>query len=671
MRFRVMSVVALLLGLCLLPAGIGAAMAQHSEASASLQAGLSRAASEEAELLSDYFARARSINLLVSRNPALRHFYELPGTRIQRLKAGGPVVEEVNSALRDVDDLFSDSISEACFIDRSGAEVARMIRTQRAPLEELSTNESQNPFFAPTLAMKPGEVYQSAPYLSMDTNEWVIGNATPLSVRGVNMAIVHFEVSLESFRRATGVKGQADVVVVDATTGSVIIDSRYAQPVGGQLGRMGDTRFKDVVPLGLRGELKVGNRAAAFHRITPGAGNVNAWYVAAVARSSAGAIYGVHAWTLWLIAAALMFLLVGAVTGQLSHRHLSIAATTDSLTTLGNRRALLRDLSGMIRGATSARPLLLILFDLNGFKAYNDSFGHPAGDALLTRLGKALREAAGRQSGPARAYRPGGDEFCVLAPLGPDGARPVLDAASAALTEHGAGFSIDASHGYVLLPEECSDGEEALRIVDQRMYANKRSGRRSADQQSKDVLIRALHERRPELRAHTEALTRLVGAVTERLHMDATDCHVTVQAAELQDIGTVAIPDPILQNRGTMTQDEHDFLRRATSISERIIGAAPALAPVALLVHSANEWFDGSGHPDHLHADQIPLGARILAACSTYTGLTQAWPPSEPLSPADALTELHRHAGTRFDPHVVKTVTAVIHDLKLAPIATP
>src|SRR4029453_17289213 len=292
MRLRVISVVAMVFGLCLLPAGIGAAMGQHGEAKAGLASGLSRAASEQAELLSDYFARSRSIDLLVARNPAFRHFYELPGTRLQRLQAGGPVVEEVNAALRDVDDLFRDSISEACFIDRSGEEVARMVRTERAALADLSLHESHNLFFAPSIAMKPGEVYQSAPYLSMDTNEWVIGNATPLAVGGANVALVHFEVSLESFRRAGQRSDEAaDLAVVDATTGAVIIDSRYPQQVGGQLGRPEDARFKAAPLNGQQGTLKVGDYQAVFQRIPAAPGNVNNWYVAAVQRSSVGPLY--------------------------------------------------------------------------------------------------------------------------------------------------------------------------------------------------------------------------------------------------------------------------------------------------------------------------------------------------------------------------------------------
>jgi two-component system, cell cycle response regulator len=131
------------------------------------------------------------------------------------------------------------------------------------------------------------------------------------------------------------------------------------------------------------------------------------------------------------------------------------------------------DLQREVATASRARPLLLMLFDLNGFKAYNDNFGHPAGDALLARLGAALQAA---MRGRGSVYRLGGDEFCILAGVGPDGTAPTVAAAEAALTEHGDGFSITASYGAVVLPTDGRDPGEAMRLVDQRMYANKTSG---------------------------------------------------------------------------------------------------------------------------------------------------------------------------------------------------
>jgi hypothetical protein len=112
-----------------------------------------------------------------------RHFYARPGARAAKVRQGGPVLDEVNEALGNLEELFPDSIGEACFIDRAGPENARMVRGVRATVASLSPDESGNPFFGPTFALRPGQVYQARPYESPDTKEWVISNSTLMPTR--------------------------------------------------------------------------------------------------------------------------------------------------------------------------------------------------------------------------------------------------------------------------------------------------------------------------------------------------------------------------------------------------------------------------------------------------------------------------------------------------------
>ena len=184
-------------------------------------------------------------------------------------------------------------------------------------------------------------------------------------------------------------------------------------------------------------------------------------------------------------------------------------AMTDALTGLANRRALALDLDRRISSASGERPFTLVLFDLDGFKHYNDNFGHPAGDALLQRLGSSLRS---HLRGVGTAYRMGGDEFCALIDPPDDRYEVDVEAAAAALSEHGEGFAIGCSFGSITLPTEAQSAEEALRIADQRMYAQKRRGRASASRQSKDVLLRALSERNPDLGTHVHDVAELAAA---------------------------------------------------------------------------------------------------------------------------------------------------------------
>jgi diguanylate cyclase (GGDEF)-like protein len=336
---------------------------------------------------------------------------------------------------------------------------------------------------------------------------------------------------------------------------------------------------------------------------------------------------------------------------QFAQRDLMDAATTDHLTGLANRRQLKADLANAVRRATAEQRIVLLMYDLNGFKEYNDAFGHSAGDAMLARMGAALREAIGCTG---VAYRLGGDEFCVIAPMGADGTMPVTAAATAALRERGQGFQIDASYGVVTIPTDTSDATEALHLVDQRMYAHKSSTRRSADRQTKDVLLRALYERHPDLSDRFRIVADLAEAVAERLRLGTDERRLVRQAAELHDIGKVAIPNEILDKQGSLTPEEWAFVRRHSVIGERILAAAPALSYAAKLVRSANEWFDGSGYPDGLAGESIPLGSRIIAVCRPF---------APALSSARALDEIRRCSGTQFDPRVVAVFADVVGDV--------
>jgi two-component system, cell cycle response regulator len=341
-------------------------------------------------------------------------------------------------------------------------------------------------------------------------------------------------------------------------------------------------------------------------------------------------------------------------------------AQTDALTGLGNRRALARVLERELPRATPGEPLVLVLFDLDGFKHYNDTFGHPAGDALLVRLGAALSAFL---AGRGVAFRMGGDEFCALLEPGGQPVQPLVVGAAAALSEHGEGFEIGCSYGAIELPAEAGDVAEALRIADQRMYAQKNAGRMSASRQSKDVLLRALAERNPQLRDHLSGVAALAEATALRLQLGHEEVEQIRHAAELHDVGKVAVPDAILSKPGALDEDEWAFIRRHTLIGERIVAAAPALTRVAALVRSSHERWDGAGYPDRLAGESIPLGARIVAVADAFDAMTSARPYSLPRTPDAAMDELRRCAGTQFDARVVEAFVGAWGDVRLAAAA--
>jgi two-component system, cell cycle response regulator len=340
-------------------------------------------------------------------------------------------------------------------------------------------------------------------------------------------------------------------------------------------------------------------------------------------------------------------------------------AITDALTGLGNRRRLLDDLGDALEDALNGSPCTLVFFDLDGFKRYNDSFGHGAGDALLARLGRALALAV---EGEGEAYRLGGDEFCVLLAgrFGPE--HRLLAVAQAALAEQGSGFAVSASRGSVLLPDEASSVSEALNLADERMYDHKGGGRSSARTRAQtvlmqqSVLMQLLTEREPRLREHVCDVGLLAVAIGRRLGLNSEQLDELRRAAELHDIGKLAVPDKILNKAGALTDSEWRLMRQHTLVGERILNAAPALRPVARLVRSSHEHWDGGGYSDGLAAGQIPLGSRIIAACDAFDAITTDRPYRAARTPAEALAELRRHAGSQFDAEVVEALCAHVQE---------
>jgi diguanylate cyclase (GGDEF)-like protein len=373
----------------------------------------------------------------------------------------------------------------------------------------------------------------------------------------------------------------------------------------------------------------------------------NPWKWAAIhaVYVAAAGVAGIVAWRLNENVRARM----RAVQGELS-----VISHTDSLTGLGNRRRLMADLEQALE---EGDPAVLVLLDLDGFKAYNDTFGHGAGDALLARLGQQLATAL---TGRGSAYRPGGDEFCVLAPAASDTAASLEALAVDALTEASGIFTVSAASGSVLLGDEAHSVTSALRVADERMYAQKAAKRTGAGGQAKDVLLATLSERSPDLGRHTTGVAELSEAVGRELGLPDDELIAIRQAADLHDIGKLGIPDAILDKPGPLTPEEWTFMYQHTVIGQRIVSVAPALVRAGALIRSSHERFDGAGYPDRLAGEEIPIGARVIAVCDAYEAIVSDRPYRAARTPQEALAELRRCAGEQFDPAVVAAFEAAI-----------
>jgi two-component system cell cycle response regulator len=334
-----------------------------------------------------------------------------------------------------------------------------------------------------------------------------------------------------------------------------------------------------------------------------------------------------------------------------------VEATTDALTGLSNRRKLKTDLALALEDGSRHA---LVLLDLNGFKSYNDSYGHGAGDALLAQLGEALAE---RLRNVGVAYRMGGDEFCVLA-RDPGDVEALSALTAEALSTRGNGFSITAAYGAVVVPDEAHDDKTALVLADTRMYRQKNSGRLPAAHQSAGVLLAVLEERAPGLASHVRTVSDLACATAVELGMAGDDLDALRHAAALHDIGKMAVPESVLEKPGPLSDAEWDIMRRHTLVGERILAAAPALERSAQLVRWSHERVDGGGYPDGLRGEAIPLGSRVILVADAFDAMTSQRSYGTVLSTEEALAELRRCAGAQFDAAVVAAFERVLVDAR-------
>ncbi len=327
---------------------------------------------------------------------------------------------------------------------------------------------------------------------------------------------------------------------------------------------------------------------------------------------------------------------------------------SDKVTGLDNRLCLETDIRAA--AANPADRRILLLFDLDGLQTYNDRFGYTAGDELVRRVAVAMVESATPLGG--RAYRIDDSRLALLVPAADRRIGEIVLTATSNLHDEGRDLLIGRAYGEAAIPDEASDPEIAMQIAGQRLSAHNQRQHRSARRQAHAVLMSVLSARRPELRDHLRVVAYRAIALGRRLGLGREEIDDVALAAELQDVGLLAVPEAVLEKEGRLTETEMELIRNRPSAGERIIGAAPGLAPVGSLVRASAEYFDGSGFPDGLAGAAIPLGSRIIAVAVAYAALTAPRPYRAAGSPEEALAELRRCAGTQFDPDVVEALAA-------------
>jgi diguanylate cyclase (GGDEF)-like protein len=383
---------------------------------------------------------------------------------------------------------------------------------------------------------------------------------------------------------------------------------------------------------------------------------------------------------LWERAPVLSVALVGpllaiALYQRSTHRALRAMrlALTDPLTGLGNHRHFHERLQRELLSAEDqARPLTLCFVDIDDFKKINDRHGHPSGDRVLSQVATRLRQGG-------EAYRLGGDEFALLFVDHDEG---MALAAANSIVERIATVDFDrigtvtVSAGLATFPMQGHGRDELIRLADSALYWAKEHGKnrvrlyrpevvelselkrlaagpdKAARYRAAASLAKAVDARDTYTGSHSERVGELSAKVATRLGLNAEQVELTRLAGSLHDLGKLAIPEEILRKPGTLTDSERLVLERHPQIGFRMLDSL-GVDPVADLVLHHHERWDGTGYPDGLRGEQIPLGARIIFVTDAYDAMTSDRIYRPKRSAQAALVELERCAGTQFDPGIV------------------
>jgi diguanylate cyclase (GGDEF)-like protein len=331
----------------------------------------------------------------------------------------------------------------------------------------------------------------------------------------------------------------------------------------------------------------------------------------------------------------------------------------DALTGVYNRLYFDEELSRLSDGR--ADPVGILIYDLDGLKLINDTFGHSKGDELLIDSARVIKNCFRKSDVVARI---GGDEFAVLLPKtsdkGLEYAYSRLQDSIKEYNDKNPEIPLNISAGYATNADTLGDISAVLKKAEDNMYQEKLNKSESLHSNIVKIIMRMLEERDVITGKHLTRLDKLVIKFARVLNLSDQDITELRLLAKFHDIGKVGVPDSILFKPASFTPEENKEMCRHSEIGFRIANSLPDLQPVADCILKHHEWWDGSGYPLGLKDEEIPYKCRIIAILDAYDAMRSDRPYRNAMNREQALAELENNAGIQFDPELVSTFINLI-----------
>lgn len=336
---------------------------------------------------------------------------------------------------------------------------------------------------------------------------------------------------------------------------------------------------------------------------------------------------------------------------RLHQKQIEYLSYHDQLTGLNNRRFFEDELKRL--DIEDNLPLCIIMADVNGLKLINDSFGHKAGDMLLIKVAKVLKEAYPSDNLISRI---GGDEFVIIAPkMNSEKADELVkNIKNRCDKEEVMAVSLSVSFGWDVKKHIDEDINAILKSAEDYMYKRKLFDGPNMKGKTIGIIINTLHEKNSREEQHSHRVADLCEKIAVVLKMPEQQRKEIRSAGLLHDIGKIAIQESLLNKPDKLTKEEFEEIIRHPEIGYRILYSANEMTDIAEYILSHHERWDGKGYPRRIKGENIPLQARMIAIADAFDAMTSIRSYRKPVSEEEAARELWVNAGKQFDPKLTR-----------------